>query len=119
MPRETKPIGRELAQLVERQLRNWEIARAQKSGAPPGKVDMLGISHQQGFHRMPQRVHRLRNHHQMQMIGHETIRLNREAVLLGVLDEQLQKPKAILHREENILTAVPTLSNMMRASRNH
>jgi len=35
MSSEKRPISRELSQLVEKQLRNWEIARTQKPQAPP------------------------------------------------------------------------------------
>ncbi|MBN2560860.1 MAG: cytidylate kinase family protein [Phycisphaerae bacterium] len=53
MSPEKTPISRELSQLVEKQLRNWEIAQAQKSAVPVSEerpvADFIAISRAVGL----------------------------------------------------------------------
>ena len=54
----------------------------------------------------------------MHMVRHKAIGLDGQAVLRGILAQQIEIVRAISIREEDILAAIATLSDVMRAIRN-
>jgi hypothetical protein len=73
------------------------------------------------------RVHRLENQSQcpcqrrnadeVDMVGHETIRKDLQSKLDGVLEDELKVSLAICIAEENVISAIAPLSDMVRNSR--
>jgi len=81
---------------------------------PP--VEPAGVSAQKPLHPAHQR--RLRRfHHQMKMIGHQTIRMHLPAAALAGLAQCLNKPQPILIIPEDRLPSIAPIHHMVNRSR--
>ena len=63
--------------------------------------------------RLGQSLLLVRNPHQMDVVGHEAVGHNLQAVLARLLLEQLQVHLPVLVHEEHILAVIPALGDMM------
>ena len=62
-----------------------------------------------------QRILLVRKRHQMDVIGHQAVGEDLQAVLLGLLLQKLQVHPPVVIYEEHVLAVIPTLRNMMGA----
>ena len=62
-----------------------------------------------------QRILLVRKRHQMDVVGHQAVGEDLQAVLLSLLLQQLQVHPPVLVHEEHILAVIPALRDMMGA----
>jgi len=78
-------------------------------------VDVLGIAKVSPPDCFGQGLLFVRNGHQMDVVAHEAVRQDLQAVLACLLLEQFQVHPPILVHEEHVLAVVPALRDMMGA----
>ena len=83
------------------------------AAAPMKAIDILRISKVSSAYGLGKRVLGPRYPDNLNVIGHETITDDFQAVLAGLLGEQLQIHAPIIIYKEDVLTIIPALGDMM------
>jgi len=91
--------------------RNTGLARHGPSSRVAGCA--VGRGHMYGFEHPVQALLGGRNGHKVEVIRHEAIRQDLHVVLMAVVLQPGQIGVAIIIREKDVLTPIPTLGNMM------
>ena len=81
-------------------------------------IDILAISEVRSANRLRQRILQSRLPHEMDVVGHQAIAKYVEAEARAVLAEEFEVRTAVVINEENILTVVAALNNVVRLTRN-
>jgi hypothetical protein len=76
-------------------------------------VDILRVPKAGPADGLGERLLRVWDRHQMDMVGHQAVSQDLQAVLLGLLLQQLQIHLPVLVREEHVLAVIPALCDMM------
>jgi hypothetical protein len=85
------------------------------AAAPVEAVDILRVAKVGPADGLGQRLLLVGNRHQMNVVGHQAVGEDLQAVLLGLLLQKLQvHPPVVIHKE-HVLAVVPALCDMMRA----
>ena len=80
-------------------------------------VDVLCVAEVSPAQRPGKRLFGFGRRDQMDMVGHQTITLDRQPVLLGLLKQQPEVRITIISNEEHVLAIVSPLRDVMRAIR--
>lgn len=80
----------------------------------PLEMQVLGVASLSGTQSPSQGIFVGRTDNQVDMIGHDTVAKDSQAMAMGVFPEQGEVDEAVLVGEEDILAIVPPLRNMMR-----
>ena len=81
-------------------------------------IDVLRVARVQRPERGGQRVLRARRDHQVDVIGHQAIRVDCQAMPDAVSAQQLKEAQTILIAEEHVFLAIAPLSYVQRHVRN-
>lgn len=79
-------------------------------------VDVLGVPHVQRLQRRTERRLLPRDSHEVNVVRHQAVGLDRQPMLAGIVGEQLEEPQAVSLGEEDIFAAVAALRDMMRTA---
>ena len=88
------------------------------AATPVQPIDILAVSEVRWADGLRQRILRSGRPHEMDVIGHKAIAKQAEAEALAVFAEEFEVRTAVVIHEENILTIVAALNNVVRLSRN-
>jgi hypothetical protein len=78
-------------------------------------VDVLAVAKVGPPDRLGQRLLRVRDRHQVHVVGHQAVAQDLQAALARLLRQQSQVDVAVLIHEEHILTVVPALRDVVGA----
>jgi hypothetical protein len=79
-------------------------------------IEILSIPEVKCPHRLSHGTSLGRNHHQVDMIGHQAVGQDFQPMLLSIASQQQQVASSVRGREEDVLMPVPTLYDVVRHS---
>ena len=112
-------VGRRMARVRLVQRTRVEPALPEMPQAPVQPVDILRIHQMGSAQRFGERILGLRRRHQVNVVRHQALGRNREAVPRGAVLEIKQVDATVVRDPKHILPVVPALGHMMRHTRYH
>ncbi len=89
------------------------------AAAPVEPIDVLGVELIRAFKGIGERSFMPWCHNKMDMIGHQTVTVHDQLETLCSLGQQGQEHPPVIIYEEDVLTVIAPLSNMMGTTCNH